>query len=155
MKKIFVGLLFLFLHLRINGVDLLPAFVGYALIYLGLAELAQPPSVETSRMISAAAAVVEGAEWVLALFGVGLGLPLGLIFKLLVTWRLVIWMEEIASPRTGQFRVGWYLLAIGSVLSLVLAWLEQDLVLAATIVAFVGVVYYIYVFYRVWKETEP
>ena len=29
MKKIFVGLLFLFLYLKINGVDMLPAFVGY------------------------------------------------------------------------------------------------------------------------------
>lgn len=154
MKKIFIGLLFLFLHLRINGIDLLPAFVGYALIYLGLAEAAQTPSVEVSRMIAAAAAVVEGALWVLALFGVSLGLPLGLLFQLLVTWRLVTWAGETESPRTGQFRVGWYLLAVGAVLSLVLAWLEQELALVASVVAFVGIIYYIYVFYRIWKDAE-
>ncbi|MBE6962415.1 MAG: hypothetical protein E7445_08180 [Ruminococcaceae bacterium] len=31
MGKIFAGLLFVFLHFRINGFDLLPDFVGYLL----------------------------------------------------------------------------------------------------------------------------
>ena len=56
MKKIFIGLLFLFFRITINSVDILPNFVGYVLIYLGLAEVIQTPSVETSRMLSAAAA---------------------------------------------------------------------------------------------------
>lgn len=154
MKKIFIGLLFLFFRITINSVDILPNFVGYVLIYLGLAEVIQTPSVETSRMLSAAAAVVEGVLWVLALFGVGLGLPLGLLFQVLITWRLVTWAGETENPRAGQFRVSWYFLAAGAALSLALAWLEQDLALVAAIAALVGAVYYIYVFYRIWKETE-
>ena len=154
MKKIFIGLLFLFFRITINSVDILPNFVGYVLIYLGLAEVIQTPSVETSRMLSAAAAVVEGVLWVLALFGVGLGLPLGLLFQVLVTWRLVTWAGETENPRAGQFRVSWYFLAAGAALSLALAWLEQDLALVAAIAALAGAVYYIYVFYRIWKETE-
>ena len=129
MKKIFIGLLFLFFRITINSVDILPNFVGYVLIYLGLAEVIQTPSVETSRMLSAAAAVVEGVLWVLALFGVGLGLPLGLLFQVLITWRLVTWAGETENPRAGQFRVSWYFLAAGAALSLALAWLEQDLAL--------------------------
>ena len=154
MKKIFIGLLFLFFRITINSVDILPNFVGYVLIYLGLAEVIQTPSVETSRMLSAAAAVVEGVLWVLALFGVGLGLPLGLLFQVLITWRLVTWAGETENPRAGQFRVSWYFLAGGAALSLALAWLEQDLALVAAIAALAGAVYYIYVFYRIWKETE-
>ncbi len=154
MKKIFIGLLFLFFRITINSVDILPNFVGYVLIYLGLAEVIQTPSVETSRMLSAAAAVVEGVLWVLALFGVGLGLPLGLLFQVLITWRLVTWAGETENPRAGQFRVSWYFLAAGAALSLALAWLEQDLALVAAIAALAGAVYYIYVFYRIWKETE-
>lgn len=154
MKKIFIGLLFLFFRITINSVDILPNFVGYVLIYLGLAEVIQTPSVETSRMLSAAAAVVEGVLWVLALFGVGLGLPLGLLFQVLITWRLVTWAGEMENPRAGQFRVSWYFLAAGAALSLALAWLEQDLALVAAIAALAGAVYYIYVFYRIWKETE-
>ena len=39
MQKIFIGVLFLFFHFRINGIDLLPQFVGYLLIGFGFEEM--------------------------------------------------------------------------------------------------------------------
>lgn len=39
MTKIFIGVLFLFFHFRINGIDLLPQFVGYLFIGFGFDEL--------------------------------------------------------------------------------------------------------------------
>lgn len=41
MQKIFIGLLFLFFHFRIEGIDLLPQFVGYILIGMGFADLSK------------------------------------------------------------------------------------------------------------------
>lgn len=41
MQKIFIGLLFLFFHFRIEGFDLLPQFVGYILIGMGFADLSK------------------------------------------------------------------------------------------------------------------
>jgi len=39
MFQIFLGYLFVFFHVKINGIDLLANFIGYALIYAGLCQL--------------------------------------------------------------------------------------------------------------------
>lgn len=39
MQKIFIGVLFLFFYFRINGIDLLPQFVGYLLIGFSFEEM--------------------------------------------------------------------------------------------------------------------
>ena len=41
MKHIFIGYILIFFHLKINGFDLLPDFVGYALIAYGLGQMAE------------------------------------------------------------------------------------------------------------------
>ena len=38
MLKLFIGYIFVFFHIQINGFDLLSNFIGYALIYFGLCE---------------------------------------------------------------------------------------------------------------------
>ena len=100
MRKVFIGLLFVFINFSINDLNLTPAFVGYILIYLGLGEVEECPSTQTSRMIAAVGAVVDGVLWVLGAFGAGLPIPLGAVFQLLVTYRLVVWAEELASLRS-------------------------------------------------------
>jgi len=39
MQQIFIGYLFLFFNFEINGIDLLPGFIGYILIFVGLGKL--------------------------------------------------------------------------------------------------------------------
>ncbi len=41
MKHIFIGYILIFFHLKINGFDLLPDFIGYALIAYGLGQMAE------------------------------------------------------------------------------------------------------------------
>lgn len=41
MKYIYIGYIFIFFHIRINGFDLLANFIGYALIYAGLNQLSE------------------------------------------------------------------------------------------------------------------
>lgn len=41
MNLIFIGYILIFFHFRINGIDLLPDFVGYLLIASGLGQLAE------------------------------------------------------------------------------------------------------------------
>lgn len=40
-KKIFWGLLFLLINFRIQGIDIVPDFIGYIFIYMGLRDLAE------------------------------------------------------------------------------------------------------------------
>ena len=84
MKKIFVGLLFLFLYLKINGVDMLPAFVGYILIFMGIAKGKECPSKKITGYIAAAGAFVTGGLWLADIFGGSIPLPIGLVFQLLI-----------------------------------------------------------------------
>ena len=52
MKKIFIGLIFLFFNFHIQTVNILPEFVGYILIFLGLDEGYECPSLNASRTIA-------------------------------------------------------------------------------------------------------
>ena len=40
MLQILIGYLFLFFNFEINGIDLLPGFIGYIFIFVGLGKLA-------------------------------------------------------------------------------------------------------------------
>ena len=51
--KIFIGYLLVFFHIRLNGFDILPDFIGYLLIYLGATTLYfKSDSLAKSRPIS-------------------------------------------------------------------------------------------------------
>ena len=39
MINLFIGYIFIFFHIKINGIDLLADFIGYILIYRGLCAL--------------------------------------------------------------------------------------------------------------------
>lgn len=161
MKKIFIGLFFLFINININGLELMPAFVGYILIYLGLGEEGECPSLRTARIAAQVGALVSGVIWLLSFFGRESLLPVGLVFQLFVTYWLVKWTEEMAAPRgwsvdrVEKFRAGWYALAIFGVLTAALYLVFSQMALL-TAVAFVGVgLFYIYTFYHIWKDRPP
>lgn len=157
MKKVFVGLLFLFLHFKINGVDLLPAFVGYLLILVGMREEREYPSRRATGYLAAAGALATGLLWFWGIFGGELPLPIGAFFQLLITYRLVLWAEEMsqAGERARLLRKSWYVLTIGVALTFVLGLLELEASsVAALLVSLGAAAYYIYNYYRLWKELE-
>ena len=75
MKKIFIGLLFITLNFNIeigaSAISLLPDFVGYILIYLGMREIEHLSNHFLSgKRISVAAAVVSTITYVIAALGI-------------------------------------------------------------------------------------
>ena len=156
MKKIFVGLLFLFLYLKINGVDMIPAFVGYILIFMGIAKGKECPSKKITGYIAAAGAFVTGGLWLADIFGGNIPLPIGLVFQLLITYRLVLWVEETVEDkgRAGMFRKSWYVLAAGVLATPLLSLMESRLSLIALLIGLGAAIYYIYVYYQIWREVE-
>ena len=151
MKKIFVGLLFLFLYLKINGVDMIPAFVGYILIFMGIAKGKECPSKKITGYIAAAGAFVTGGLWLADIFGGSIPLPIGLVFQLLITYRLVLWVDK---GRAGMFRKSWYVLAAGVLATPLLSLMESRLSLIALLIGLGAAIYYIYVYYQIWREVE-
>ena len=156
MKKVFIGLLFLFLHIKINGIDLLPVFVGYILIYQGVRQERECPSGKTTCYIAVAGAIVTGLLWLWGILGGDFPLPVGMVFQLLITYRLVLWVEEltVGGKRVTRFRQSWYVLTAGVLLSLLLGLLKSALSLVTELVGLGAAVYYIYNYYRIWKDRE-
>lgn len=155
MKKVFIGLLFLFLDININEVTLLPPFVGYILILVGMGEERECPSRQTTNCIAAAGALVMGILWFWSLFGTGISLPIGMVFQLLITYRLVLWAEELTAggESVEQFRQCWYVLTVGILLSL-LGFFVSWLYLVALLISIGAAACYIYDYYQIWKELK-
>lgn len=161
MKKIFIGLFFAFINFNINGLELMPAFVGYILIYLGLGEEGECPCLQTARIAALVGAVVSGLLWLMEMMGPGISVPVGAVFQLLVTYWLVKWAEELAPVRSWdagrlkKFRASWHALAISIVLCIIFGFLQITLVFAALLAFAVSAGYYIYTFYHIWKDRPP
>lgn len=69
MTAVFVGYLFIFIHLRANGIDFLPDFVGYILIAAGVSGLPdRNVKFVSTRNLSVALAIYTGAIWFMGVF---------------------------------------------------------------------------------------
>ena len=85
MKKIFIGLIFIMLELNI-GINLLPDFVGYILIWLGCADLAADSSKLTAaRPLALIMTAATAVLYVMNLLGLtdGLG-TMGIVIELVL-----------------------------------------------------------------------
>ncbi len=86
MFQIFLGYVFIFFHIKINGIDLLANFVGFALIYAGLCQLLLLGDNTHFRRAKPLAVVMIAAD----LLGIALGVfgassSLWIIINLLTT----------------------------------------------------------------------
>ena len=85
MKYIFWGYFLIFFHLRINGIDLLPDFVGYILIVMGLGQLAEESEhfvkAKPWAVFMAVLHIVTGLLGFVGLLGYPFGSLLGLVFS--------------------------------------------------------------------------
>lgn len=158
MKKIFIGLFFVFCDLNLFTINLMPAFVGYILIFLGLDEEYECPSLSGSRTLCVAAAIIMAALWVAGLMGYGVAFPIGAALQLLITYRLVVWAEEQGEELgwgaglLRPFRVSWYALAGGTLASVILGWANAMLGAVWAVASVGAMVWYIVRYYKLWKS---
>lgn len=157
MKKIFIGLLFIFITVTIGGINFTPSWVGYILVLLALAKAPDSPSRSGGMAVAAGSTALCGVLWVLGLLGIRLGLPLGAAAQLWMSYRLVLWCEEQEaleeSYHLRRLRLSWYALAGATVAALALGLLAPPMGWVWSIVAFGAAVVYIYTFYRLWRIT--
>lgn len=161
MKKIFIALLFIFLNVNIGSINLLPNFVGYILLFVGLDEGYECPSLNASRTIAVASAVISGVVWGAGLFGHGLTFPIETILELLNTYRLVLWAREQAEEQgwsdtlIRRFRMSWFALAGTLIAATLLSLVSPMMALVWLIAAFVAIIWYIVTYYQLWKSAAP
>lgn len=161
MTKIFIGLLFIFLNVNIGTINILPDFVGYILLFVGLDEGYECPSLNASRTIAVASAVIMAVVWLAGLFGYGMAFPIGSILQLLNTYRLTVWAKEQAeeqgwdSALVQRFRVIWYALAGSVIAAYVLGLVNPMMALVWLVAAFVVIILYIVTYYQLWKSAAP
>lgn len=96
MLNIFVGYLFVFFYIKINGFDLLADFVGYALIYMGLCKLSvNTVNFEKAKPWTIGMSIVSFISCLGGLFGLDFGNPLFTILNLITTFISVYIMYLI------------------------------------------------------------
>ena len=162
MGKIFAGLLFLFLHFKVNGFDLLPDFAGYLLIWWGMRSVPESEILKNSQS-PLAACIVAGAVLLLRLAGGGVpGIILSfgvMICQLTVTYTVVRGVEEVekaanADLRAGELRKSWYFTVICSAAAYLCSLIESIAAVAPMVLAFMGVICYLVYVFKAWKAYE-
>lgn len=163
MKKIFWGLLLIYLHFNLNignsTIDLLPNFVGYLLIAGGMEEVAQSTVFTAARPMVFCTAFYAGTLWAIGLLDISLGwvgIILGAVslsLQLIVTYRIVQGVKELESLcerdlHACALRNAWIAMAIGSAANYVFGIFSLErLSVFALVFSFVAAVYYIVKFY--------
>lgn len=159
MNKIFWGLIFLFFNITIDGISILPAFVGYILIFMGMGDYPQAEYFGQARLWAVAGAILTGITWLPVLDLGIIGVVAGTVIQLMVTHLLVkgvMVLEVLYSVDLNAARLNkaWNVMAIGIAASLVMSWMMSGLALAALVVGLVAAVVYIVAFYRC-KQAMP
>lgn len=171
MNKIFWGLIFLFFNINLGNINILPTFLGYILIFLGLNELGgkyggeELYAVEENAPWPVAGAILSGLFWLPLIdlsgsfwlsFLVSLA---GLVIQLRVTYLVLEAVEEIEKRRSAQLnsafmRKSWTVMAVGTSASVLLSVLDSILAVAVLVVGLVSAVVFIVVFYQSKKALE-
>lgn len=159
MNKIFWGLLFLFFDININEISILPAFVGYLLIYFGMKEYNREHS-EIPAYTKARPWVIAATVWA-ALFWLPLLKPgylsvIGTALQLVVTYFIMRGVEQIESIReinlnSSRLRTAWYITLVCLIVTHLVSLLAAGLAVIAMIIWFVAAIVYIIAFYRCKK----
>lgn len=158
MGKIFAGLLFVFLHFRVGGFDLLPDFIGYLLIWLGMRSVQESKTWQENFSAIAACAVS-----IITLFSGGAAGPVpGLVttaLQLLVLYAIAkgaLELEEYTGSdmRAGELRKSFLFAVIWGILAYVGSWIEITAAVVPAVLAFAGLVCYMVYCFKAWKAFE-
>lgn len=157
MNKIFWGLLFLMFDINIGSVSIIPDFIGYILIYLGMKEMGAEQTFSKAKPWMIAAVVVAILFWI-PLWGEGMSVIaalVGTVLHLSVTNYIVQGVDERANgyPDTAGLHKAWTVMAVCQVLSLLLIWLGWLAVIAA-VISFVAAIVFVVIYHGCKKQLE-
>ena len=164
MRKLFVGLLFLFIDYNIGSVSVTPGFVGYLLFWAGMGEV-ECTTFTRVRPLTLAMAGASALIWVRSFFSgafdvVGLLLMVvTLMLQLAATRWLVQGLSELQASHGADLKArnlltGWNIMAIGSVCVCVFRMVAYSFAQAALLLYFGGAVYYVVLFYQAGRAYQ-
>ena len=153
MNKLFLGLIFLFFNINIGEISILPGFVGYILIYLGMKDYPQVERFAKCHVWAIAGAVLSAITWLPIVNLQGIPMLLGTSFQLIVTYWLAVGMMELEGLygiEVGAVKLSkiWNVMAVGLIASVILAFLLQTLASIAMLVGMIAGIIYVVTFYR-------
>ena len=165
MRKIFAGLILLLFDFNLGSINILPDFVGFFLIHLGMKEVEECPCWQDCQ-ITIGAIVFDVVSWVLlavagpndtGVIGILLGV-IGAALQLAVTHRVmkgICEMEEASGiPLGGEDLARWWKITLlCSIAVYVLIW-TGILSAVAGVVGLVAAICYLVAYYRGWKTYE-
>lgn len=175
MKLVFWGLIFLFfnfdLHVGNSTITLLPAFAGYAMIYVGLGEVVECERFQEVRPEAKWAAIYSAVIWILnctGLFVSGviarvLAIVLsivGLVFQIYITYYIAKGVCELEEDYdlilyAKELMFSWKVVLVCLIVSQILAWLNAGVLALITLIVFlIAAIGYVVLFYKAWKGYE-
>jgi hypothetical protein len=158
-RKICWGLIFLFFNININGISIMPAFVGYTLIYMGIEELGREERAEgfyEARPWAYTGAGIGALTW-LPIVNLGLiGSVLAVLIELVVTYHIAEGTLLLCgeNEQTLKLQKAWKVMAVGVVLGLALGLLNNGLGVIAVLVGVVASLVYLAAYNRCMKILE-
>jgi len=153
MNKIFWGLIFLFFNINIGSISILPAFVGYILIFMGMKDYPQVERFAKARPWAIAGAVLSAVTWLPIVNLQGIPMLLGTSFQLITTYWLAVGMMEVEGLYGIELSAiklskAWNVMAVGLIASIILAFLLETLAAIAMLIGMIAGIVYVVTFYR-------
>ena len=161
MKKMFWGLLFLFIDINLGRLCVTPAWVGYLLIWSGLGEVPESKVFQNIRSLTVGAAIFTGLMWLKQLLNVTIAMAVievaltiaGVCLQLLVTYRIVEGVRELEAVynrdmRSAGLLAGWKDMLGGIIVAYALIFFVPGLALAGLVLTFAAAIYYAVAFWE-------
>lgn len=168
MKHIFWGLVFIFFHFRIIGIDLLPDFLGYLFVSFGLYSLAVKSVHFKRSLLCSAALFLMQLVHLLTFIGIRFHLLVYLILdfssvfaSLMMLYFIVMGLKDLAAQKllkmnTQIFMNIWFVQAISQTIGFLLSFTFSDLAYMlsayAAMVTMAANVLFLFYFYRAKKS---
>lgn len=154
MNKIFWGLLFLLIDIKINSFSITPGFIGCILISVGMKEVEDSTVFRRARPLAAVLGIWSAVFWLIRVDHWAVSL-IGSVLQLALTYQIMSGVKELETVRgkdlmAGTLRKAWYVEAVCTVLVYLLGMVTQ-LAVAALLIGFLAMVVYIVVFYQCKK----
>lgn len=154
MNKIFWGLLFLLIDIKIGSFSITPSFIGCILIAVGMKEVEDSAVFRKARPLAVVFGVWSAVFWLIRVNHWAVGL-IGNVLLLAITYQIMSGVKELETVRrkdlmAGTLRKAWYVEAVCAVIVYLLG-IFAHLAVAAVLIGFVAMVIYVVAFYQCKK----
>ena len=159
MINLFIGYIFIFFHIKINGIDLLADFIGYILIYRGLCALSdEAEAFRKAKPWTLAMVIVEIVRFADNFIGI-LPSSTGLIILNLITIIISLYIMYLISTgiyqteqrnglelNSGKILTVWKFQAVFTIAGVALAWIVLLASLSAVAGMITNIVFLVYLY---------